>query len=549
VSDRFLERLNEAGTAAERDTILVEYSLRHLSDESRRLLEAAAIPHEFDAPFLSALTDAPLARAQAACAELAETSHVRRRRGRYQVAAATRAAMLDRLWGTDRRRFLDLSRRATEHCLQQDRADRFWLGEYAYHAALDSSVGVLARVQSDLRGWNRDPTFIQQVAALVPKMVGEQVEAGRAPGPAPTPAQVWSAMTQSHAAGFEVALALEGGGALCAYQGGVYEALDEAKIHPVWVTGESMGAVNAAIIAGNPPERRVAALRDFLERASTTRRSLQRPLASQMTTQMSGVRGVFRSRLFPSFDPDKPSGFYDTTPLRETLLRLVDFERLNDRSVRLSVGATNATTGNFVVFDTFRDQVGPEHIMASGAAPPAFPAIRIDGESYWDGGLVSQTPLQNVLNLNDADLDLAVFQVHLFSTSAKPPESYAEVLDQADNIRYASRSRLVTDYYVKQQRTRETLRSALERIPKRNPGEEALLADLRRQPRVSIVNLVYRREMDAARLSRNDFSRTAIETHWRRGVEETRQALAAGLGAPDKLGERGIALTDPNRQN
>ena len=215
-----------------------------------------------------------------------------------------------------------------------------------------------------------------------------------------------------------IALTLQGGGALGAYQAGVYQALDEAGIRPDWVAGISIGAINAALIVGNPPERRVARLREFWEMVSTNpvwgaaadyaagltaelnaRRAVNQ--ASALTAVMAGAPGFFMPRpVSPTLaTPGSPAAtsWYDTAPLKHTLERLVDFDRLNADETRLSVGAVNIRTGNFVYFDTTTHTLGPAHIMASGALPPGFPAVEIDGEYYWDGGVVSNTPLQWVL--------------------------------------------------------------------------------------------------------------------------------------------------------
>ncbi len=254
-----------------------------------------------------------------------------------------------------------------------------------------------------------------------------------------------------------VALVLQGGGALGAYQAGVYEALAEAGIHPDWVAGISIGAINSALIAGNPPERRVDRLRAFWEGITTgwswfdwanvpkgdaARKSLNQLYAG--FALVAGAPGLFAPRypppwLYPPGNANATS-LYDTSRLRATLERLVDFDRLNAATTRLSIGAVNVRSGNFVYFDTQTHTIGPEHIMASGALPPGFPPIEIEGEHYWDGGLVSNTPLQWVVE-SQPRLDTLAFQVDLWSARGELPRSLAEVSTRQKEIQYSSRRR------------------------------------------------------------------------------------------------------------
>ncbi len=224
-------------------------------------------------------------------------------------------------------------------------------------------------------------------------------------------------------------LVLQGGGALGSYQAGAFQSLTERGHAPDWVAGISIGAINAAIICGNPPERRVERLEAFWKEASSrlviappatdlvTRRAFNE--FSAATTAAFGVPGFFTPRpLLPSllFSREaQNASVYETRPLRDTLTQLVDFDRINGGDVRLSVGVVNVRTGNFRYFDTDAEEILPEHIMASGALPPGFPPVEIDQELYWDGGLVSNTPLQYVLEVGGPREDMCVFQVDLFS--------------------------------------------------------------------------------------------------------------------------------------
>ena len=225
-----------------------------------------------------------------------------------------------------------------------------------------------------------------------------------------------------------VALVLQGGGALGAYQAGVYQALHEGGLEPDWISGVSIGAINSALIAGNPPERRLERLHAFWDRITARKVWAYTPdgdiyrqarnAASSWFTMMLGQPGFFQPRAvspwFSAAGAENATSYYDTSPLRETLLELVDFDLINDSSRRFSVGAVNALTGNFVYFDNATTKIEPEHVMASGALPPAFPTVRIGTDYFWDGGLVSNTPLQHLLAQDDS-LNSLIFQVDLFS--------------------------------------------------------------------------------------------------------------------------------------
>ena len=244
-----------------------------------------------------------------------------------------------------------------------------------------------------------------------------------------------------------IALLLQGGGALGAYQGGVYEALAEANIHPDWIAGISIGAINAAIIAGNPPNSRVDRLREFwtqvtldapftdLMNSDQTRNFLNQANAS--FAAVFGANGFFSARpLAPWLQAGgtlAATSVYDTSALKTTLERLVDFDRINAGMTRFSAGAVNVRTGNLIYFDTATHTIRPEHILASGALPPGFPAVEIDGEHYWDGGLVSNTPLQWVIECG-ARQDTLVFQVDLWSARGQIPRNMADVVTRQKEI-------------------------------------------------------------------------------------------------------------------
>jgi NTE family protein len=346
-----------------------------------------------------------------------------------------------------------------------------------------------------------------------------------------------------------VALVLQGGGALGAYQAGVYEALSEAGIHPHWIAGISIGAINAAIIAGNPPNSRVDRLREFWTQVTTDglwpclgeanlglpRGDAARSLLSQMSASLalaSGATGFFAARtLTPWLQPGgtiEATSFYDTGALKRTLERLVDFDLLNAGAVRFSVGAVNVRTGNFVYFDTTTHAIRPEHVMASGALPPGFPAIEIEGEHYWDGGLVSNTPLQWVVEGRQRR-DTLAFQVDLWSAGGEFPRNMLEVMTREKEIRYSSRTRAGTDQFKHVQKLRRAVAGLLEKLPddlKNSPEAKLLRADGVLDRKVyNIVHLIYRARSYEGHSKDYEFSRVSMQEHWRAGYHDARRTL------------------------
>lgn len=339
-----------------------------------------------------------------------------------------------------------------------------------------------------------------------------------------------------------VALVLQGGGALGAYQAGAYEALAEVGIHPDWVAGISIGSINSAIIAGNAPEHRVSRLKDFWERVTTP---LEMPsLAkgddlrgwfnafSAATSVMRGQAGFFKPR-FPNpwLQPRgtiEAISYYDTSPLKSTLEDLVDFDRINARETRLAVGAVNVRSGNFSYFDNHYRKIRPEHIMASGALPPGFPPIEIDGQHYWDGGLVSNTPLTYVLD-DLPRLSTLAFQVDLFSAQGELPSEMSQVAERQKDIIYSSRTRANTDIFRRQQRMRAAIRYLLEKIPPEERQNDRVIAELIAPHACStvfnIVQLIYRQSNYESDTKDYEFSRQSMLDHWRTGYNDTVRTL------------------------
>jgi len=361
-----------------------------------------------------------------------------------------------------------------------------------------------------------------------------------------------------------VALVLQGGGALGAYQVGVYEALAEAGCEPNWISGVSIGAINSAIIAGNPPERRVAKLEEFWTTVSGRKiwaytpegdhfRDL-RNHASALLTMGLGQPGFFKPRAVnPWLMPAGASGalsFYETDQLRHTLERLVNFDILNDGRRRLSVGAVNVRTGNFHYFDTARQRLGPEHIMASGALPPAFPAIKIEGEYYWDGGIVSNTPLQYLLD-QDEQVSSLVFQVDLFSARGPLPRSMADVVARHKDIGYSSRTRQNTDTYRRVHNLKLKLVEVLKRLPQETLSEEelSLVKTYETASLVNVVHLIYQHKTYEGEAKDYDFSGTSMREHWESGYEDTLRTLRHPEWLVRSAVAGGVAVHDLHRED
>ena len=337
-----------------------------------------------------------------------------------------------------------------------------------------------------------------------------------------------------------VALVLQGGGALGSYQAGVIEGLAASGIEIDWVAGISIGAVNAALVAGNPPEQRVEALHAFWNRLTSAlpsfpifpndhiREALHEWSANFVLA--AGVPGFFTPRLVsPMFAvPGTPEAlsFYDSRQLATTLDSLIDWDLLNAGPVRLSVGAVDLESGNFRYFDTTTDRIDARHIMASGALPPGLPPVEIDGRLWWDGGLVSNTPLSHVLD--NQTTDLLAFQVDLFSSTADRPRTIMDVMAREKEIRFSSRTRQVSDILLRIRKDRELARKVLAKLPAefaKDPDVIAL-ADRSREDAVNLVQLIYRANAWEGGSRDYEFSARTIEEHWRAGLEAVHETMA-----------------------
>ena len=344
------------------------------------------------------------------------------------------------------------------------------------------------------------------------------------------------------AAAEERILVLQGGGALGAYQAGAFEALCAGGETPTWVAGISIGAINAALIAGNPPARRVQRLHEFWDivtdgsfagfpgmSSGGDAHSLFNEV-SALATALFGRPGFFRPRFPPApLQRDGTPGalsFYDTAPLQATLERLVDFDLLNDGSTRLSVGAVNVRTGNFAYFDTSRQRLDVRHIMASGALPPGFPPVEIDGEWYWDGGLLSNTPLDYVLEQPGSPNRL-VFQIDLFAATGPLPVDLAQVVEREKDIRFSSRTRLNTNKALQRQALAQAARRLFARLPASLADDPDLVAlkEATCERAVTVVHLIYRRVSHETHSKDYEFSRLSMRDHWQSGASDVKETL------------------------
>ena len=347
----------------------------------------------------------------------------------------------------------------------------------------------------------------------------------------------------------QIALVLQGGGALGAYQAGVVEGLTQQGVEPSWIAGISIGALNTAIIAGNPPEQRVAALRAFWHEicqpnysqslgvltpwnramADTARTYVNGFEAAR--TMVEGQKGFFHPR-FPlpipgmgHYKADEVS-YYQTEKLRTTLLKYADFNRINQGDIRVSVGAVNVATGNLIYFDNTEITLKPEHFMASGALPPGFPAVKIDDDYYWDGGLVSNTPLSQIID-NLSHKDTLVFQIDLWHARGKVPSSFLEIDERIKDIQYSSRTRMITDVLAKRLRTRQLIQGLLDKVPANKRDEvyrqaDALLAD---DARVNIIQLIYQDKAYEGSFKDYEFSNLTMSEHWQSGLADVQHTF------------------------
>jgi NTE family protein len=372
----------------------------------------------------------------------------------------------------------------------------------------------------------------------------------------------------------EIALVLQGGGALGSYQAGVYEGLAEAGLQPHWIAGVSIGALNTAIIAGNAPEKRVEALRGFWNSICRPRdwvgglgawifpgfgmTDASRKWVSLWAAGLAlteGQPGFFSPRRplpMGGFGKQSPNvvSYYDTTVLKETLLKFADFDRINDGDIRVSVGAVNVQSGNLVYFDNTKMRLEPEHFMASGALPPGFPAVEIDGEYYWDGGLVSNTPLTEVLR--DADQrDALVFQVDLWSARGHAPGDFLDVSERAKDIQYSSRTRAITSMLADRQKRAPLIKELLAHVPhdlRRSDPLFRMADEAADGGAINVVHLIYKNKPYEGHYKDYEFSVDTMHEHWESGLEDIRDSFAHRDWFDVPSREQGFVTHDVHRR-
>ena len=337
-------------------------------------------------------------------------------------------------------------------------------------------------------------------------------------------------------------LVLQGGGALGAYQLGVYEALHEAGVEPDWVVGTSIGAINGAIIAGNRPADRLKRLHAFWEAMEIDRNSpwarsllaLGGPWGLRMAhanTIAAGLPGFFKPNPRAALGQDARLGieqasYYSTEPLRETLAGLVDFDHLATGPTRLTVGAVNANTGAMRYFCSHKERLSVDHVMASGALPPAFPAVRIDGEPYWDGGIYSNTPVEVVLDDNPRR-DSTIIAVQLWSPEDQEPQTLREINERQKDIQFSTRD----ETHIRRQQQTHKLRHIIREISRRLPDRLRQSPDMKELCAWGCGTTMHVLRLHAPRLDGEDahkdidFTRLGIQARWRAGLEHGRRML------------------------
>lgn len=356
----------------------------------------------------------------------------------------------------------------------------------------------------------------------------------------------------------QVVLVLQGGGALGAYQVGVYEAMHEAGIEPDWVIGTSIGAINAALIAGNAPQNRMERLREFWGRveqgASHDMMGFLTGLSNasaNMTTVIQGIPCFFVPNPTAWISSHLPLGaekaaYYSTAPLRETLAELVEFDCNSEGHTRLTVGAVNARNGEMRYFDSREESINLDHVLASGALPPAFPAVRIDGDPYWDGGIYSNTPIEAVLDDNPRK-DSVIFTVNVWNPEGTEPNSVWEVMGRTKDIQYASRAKS----HIARQKQIHHLRHIIRELTKRIPETARKSAEVRELSGWGCGTTMHVARLNAPNLEGEDhtkdidFTPDGIQARWRAGYSDTRRMLGRAPWMKPVDPTEGVIIHEP----
>ncbi|TYL88667.1 patatin-like phospholipase family protein [Bradyrhizobium cytisi] len=333
----------------------------------------------------------------------------------------------------------------------------------------------------------------------------------------------------------QIVLVLQGGGALGSYQAGVYQALHEAGIEPDWVIGTSIGAINASLIAGNAPENRLARLKEFWKRMEQTPLRTGVPgfddKLAYWSTVTGGIPGFFRPNPLAHAGESYPlgadrAGYYSTAPLETTLRELVDFGLANRGAPRLTVGAAHVGTSRMRYFDSRDGELTVKHVMASGALPPAFPAVRIDGELYWDGGILSNSPTEAVFDDNPRR-DSLIFSVHLWNPAGAEPTTMGEVLTRHKDVQYSSRIASQIERQQQAHRLRHVINQLAARLPASERDDPAVrdLIGYGCSTRMHVVRLLAPQLDRETHTKDIDFSPSGIMRRWDAGYAHTRSVL------------------------
>jgi NTE family protein len=358
----------------------------------------------------------------------------------------------------------------------------------------------------------------------------------------------------------QVVLVLQGGGALGAYQAGVYEALHEAGVEPDWVIGTSIGAINASLICGNAPEQRLARLQDFWSRVEQhagdglVGLTGLANVSANLTTITQGIPSFFVPNPLAWLGAHVPLGiegaaYYTTSPLRDTLSELVDLEFLNTCQTRLTVGAVNVASGEIRYFDSREEPVSLDHVLASGALPPAFPAVRIDGQAYWDGGIYSNTPIEAVLDDNPRR-DSVIFAVQIWDPTGPEPASVWQVMGRMKDIQYASRSRS----HLARQKQIHHLRHVIRELAKKLPEDLRGSAEVQELASWGCGTTIHVAWLMAPKLDGEDYTKdidftaAGIRARWQAGHDDTKRMLdRAPWNAPTGSDDSILIHEDPRQ--
>lgn len=360
-----------------------------------------------------------------------------------------------------------------------------------------------------------------------------------------------------------VACTFQGGGALGAYQTGVLHALDEAGYYPNWFVGTSIGAINAAIAAGNPEHLRIERMYEFWDSIAThniipayelrdnvVMRQLEHLLSSH-SSMFFGQPGFFKPRfpLVPELGLNHTAdtiSYYDTSPLRRTLEQFVDFDRINSNKVtRLSVGAVEISSGEMIYFDSYNEKIGPEHIMASGALPPGFPAIEVNGKFYWDGGISNNTPISYVLS-NPQQKHVLCFMVNLFNSYGLNPTTLDEIMQRKKDIEFSSKFNKIVAMYQQIHELKNSIHMLTRFIlpEKRSNPELKLCMSRGHQSTISLVHFLYKQDISELSSKDYEFSYKTIKERISKGYHDGKKAVKVAPWLEPVSATEGIAIHD-----